>query len=86
MHLAGAVEAPTRAERLRRLNLAQTELGILARQTVADMRGEGHSWIAIGTAAGVPANTLTRQFERGWPLVLVDKDALTTTPGKDQNG
>ena len=51
--------------------------GEALRDTIDECLEEGFSWRQIGAAAGVPFQTLQRQYVKGGPIVLMPGKAAT---------
>lgn len=67
--------------RAKYLSDAQMQLGWALRATVQECQEAGLSWQAIGTALGVPKETLFRQFSAGGPVITAKPVQSMASPG-----
>jgi hypothetical protein len=67
--------------RAKYLSDAQMQLGWALRAAVQECQEAGLSWQAIGTALGVPKETLFRQFSAGGPVITAKPVQSMASPG-----
>jgi hypothetical protein len=68
-------------QRAKYLSDAQMQLGWALRAAVQECQEAGSSWQAIGTALGVPKETLFRQFSAGGPVITAKPVQSMASPG-----
>jgi hypothetical protein len=68
-------------QRAKYLSDAQMQLGWALRAAVQECQEAGLSWQAIGTALGVPKETLFRQFSAGGPVITAKPVQSMASPG-----
>ena len=68
-------------QRAKYLSDAQMQLGWALRAAVQECQEAGLSWQAIGTALGVPKETLFRQFSAGGPVITAKPVQSRASPG-----